>query len=137
MKVLENRYGEIMTENIKTHESYIVKWDIPPHKLQEGTDIFQAGDVVCNATYLNSIQQAHHWYTQRNINTVVRVQHVLAANINSKKPSLSIKPPNTYNYRGTIRKWAMKLPECLHKGLLDEIIRRVALDFIKHDKDFH
>ena len=31
----------------------------------------------------------------------------------------------------------MNFPDRLHKGLLDEIIRRGALDFIKHDKDGH
>ena len=70
-----------MTDDNKTHEYYIVKWDRPPHELQEETDIFQAGDVVYNARYINSIQQAHHCYTQRTIKTVVRVKHVLAANL--------------------------------------------------------
>ena len=45
-RVLENRYGEIMKDDKKTHGYYIVKWDRPPHKLQEDTDIFQARDVV-------------------------------------------------------------------------------------------
>ena len=30
-RVLEIRYGEIMTEYKKTHGYYIVKWDRPPH----------------------------------------------------------------------------------------------------------
>ena len=29
----------------------------------------------------------------------------------------------------------MKLPDLLKKGLMDEIIRRGALDFIKNDED--
>ena len=45
-RVFENRYGAMMTDDNKTHGYYIVKWDIPPHKLQEYTDIFQVGDVV-------------------------------------------------------------------------------------------
>ena len=65
----------------KTHEYCIAKWDRPPQKLQEDTDIFQAGDVVCNATYLNKIQQEHNWYNQITIKTVVRVHHVITANI--------------------------------------------------------
>ena len=60
-----------MTDNKKTHGYYFVKWDRPPYEFQEDTDIFQAGDIVCNATYLKSIQQAHHWYTQSTINTGV------------------------------------------------------------------
>ena len=31
----------------------------------------------------------------------------------------------------------MKLPDFLHRGLLYEIIRRGALDFIENDKDGH
>ena len=52
-RVLENRYGEIMPCNNKTHGYYIVKLDKFPHELHEDTDIFQADDVVFNATYLN------------------------------------------------------------------------------------
>ena len=55
--MLENRYGEIMTDDNKTHVYYIVNWDRPLHKLQKGTDISQAGGVVCNDTKLNPIQQ--------------------------------------------------------------------------------
>ena len=58
--VLKNRYVAIMLDNNKTYGHYIVKWDRPPHKFQEDTDIFRAGDVVYNATYLNPIKQAHH-----------------------------------------------------------------------------
>ena len=32
--LLENRCGEIITDNNKTRVYYIVKWDRPPHKLQ-------------------------------------------------------------------------------------------------------
>ena len=31
----------------------------------------------------------------------------------------------------------MKFPNILHKGILDEIIRRGVLEFIKHEKDAH
>ena len=77
-RLLENRYGEIMTNNNKTHGYNIVKWDRPQHELYEDTDILQAGVLVCNATYLNPIQQSHHWYTQITIKTVLHVQNVLA-----------------------------------------------------------
>ena len=30
-RVLDNRYGEIMTDENETHGYYIVKWDRPPH----------------------------------------------------------------------------------------------------------
>ena len=59
-KVLENRYGEIMRDDNKTHGYYIVNWDRPPHEFQEDTDIFKAGNLFYNATYLNIIHEAHH-----------------------------------------------------------------------------
>ena len=88
-----------MIDDNKTHGCYIVNWGRTPQKLQEDTDIFQAVDVVCGATYLNPIQKAHHWYTQINIKTVLRVHDVIAANIDLQKPSLSIKLTNTCNRR--------------------------------------
>ena len=84
-----------MTDDNKTHEYYIVKWYIPPHKLQEDSNILQAGDVVCNDTYLNPIQQAHHCYTQSNIKNVLCIQHVLIGNIDRKN---LLRPPNTQTF---------------------------------------
>ena len=60
-----------MKDNNKTHGYYIVNWDRPPHELQEDTDIFQAVYLVLNSTYLNPIQQSHHWYTQSTTKTSV------------------------------------------------------------------
>ena len=50
---------------------------------------------------------------------------------------MSIKLTKTCNIRETVRKGAMKLHDRLHTELLDEIIRRGSLDFIKHEKDGH
>ena len=48
---------EQLWQTTKTHGYYIVKWDRPPHILQEDTEIFQASDIFYNATYLNPIQK--------------------------------------------------------------------------------
>ena len=58
-----------------------------------------------------------------------------ASVVGSDKRSLLIKLPNNFNNRDTTRKGTTKLPDCLHKGLLDEIIRRSALEFIDNDWD--
>ena len=39
-----------MKDNNKTYGCYIAKWARPLHKFQEDTDIFQAGELVSNAT---------------------------------------------------------------------------------------
>ena len=126
-----------MTDDNKTHRYYIVKWDRPPHEFQEDDDIFQAVDVFCNSTYLNPIQQEHHWYNQNTIKTVFHVQHVFAENIDLQKPYLSIKLTNTCNCRKTVQKGSMKLPDIFHKCLMYDITCRGALDFINHDKYVH
>ena len=135
-RVLENEGRNYDRQQKNTWILYC-KWDRPLHQLQEDTGIFQAGDVVYSARYLNIINQAHHWYNQITIKTVVCVQHFLAANIDLKKPSWSIKLPNTCNRRDKVQKGAMKLPDCLHKSLLDEIMRRSAVYFIEHEKYGH
>ena len=93
-----------MIDENKTHGYYIVKCDRPLQQLQEDTYIFQAGDIVCNATYLNQIQQSHIWYTQITIKTAVRVQHVLAEKLDLQKLSTSIQLPNNFNHRETVQK---------------------------------
>ena len=68
------------------------------------------------------------------MNYVVGVQHFLAANIYLQNPSSYIKTPNTCNCRETAGKVPMNLPYSFHKGLIDEIIRKGALEFIEHGK---
>ena len=128
---------EQLWQTTKTHGYYIVKWYRPLQKLQEDIDIFQAGYEVFDDTNRNLIQQAHNWYSQRTIKTVVHVHHFVAVNIYLQIPSLSIKIPNTCDRSETVQKGAMKLHDRLHKFILDEIIHRGALDFIGHDKDGH
>ena len=65
------------------------------------------------------------------------IQHVLAANLELKKPSLSIKLPNTCNHKDTVLKGAMKLPDHLHKCIMNEIVQRGALYSINNDKNGH
>ena len=107
--ILDNRYGEIMTDNNKIYGYYLINWDGPPYEFQGDTDGFQAGGLVCNARYLNPIEQECHWYTLGTIKTCVSIQHFLTANIDLQKPSSSIKPPNTCNRQDTAQKGSMKL----------------------------
>ena len=51
-----------MIDDNKTNGYYVVNWYGTPHKFQKDTDGFQAGDVVFNTTYINSIQQYIHCY---------------------------------------------------------------------------
>ena len=45
-RMLDNRYGAIITYDNKTNGYYVVKWDGTPREFQEDTERFQAGDVV-------------------------------------------------------------------------------------------
>ena len=63
----------------------------------------------------------------------MRIQHVLAVNIDLQEPFSSGKPPEPCNRRDTVPKGGMKLPDSLHKDIMDDIIRRGAIDFIEND----
>ena len=45
-------YGAVMTEDEATHGYYLVQWRSEPYALQEKTDEFREGELVCDATYL-------------------------------------------------------------------------------------
>ena len=119
-----------MTHYNKAEGYYVVKWDGHPNELQEDTDGIKAGYVVCNDTSINPIQRAHHWYTPRTTKTIVRAQNVLTDNIDFHRTSSSIKLPNTCDNWETAQKGTMEFPNRLHKGLLDDILHRGALEFI-------
>ena len=71
--MIGNRYGSIITDDKKTSGYYVLKWHRTHHGFQEDIDVFQSGDVVFNATYLNPIQLASRWYTLITIKTGVCV----------------------------------------------------------------
>jgi hypothetical protein len=133
--IFEKGFGAIMTEDEQTHGYYLIQWCGLPYTLQEDSDESQAGELVCEATYLNPVERAPYWYTPSDIATVVRLQHVVGADLEMNQPSPSIKLPSNCKREDALRKGAMRLSEYSHELLLDEINRRDALDYEEEDEE--
>ena len=133
--IFENGFGAIMTEDKQAHGYYLVEWCGLPYTLQEDSDEIQAGDLVCEATYLNQVERAPYWYTPSDMTTVVRLQHVVGADLEMNQPSASIKLPSNCKHKDAVRKGARRLSVYSHELLLDEINRRDALDYEEEDKE--
>jgi hypothetical protein len=99
------------------------------------SDESQAGELVCEATYLNPVKRAPYWYTPSDIATVVRLQHVVGADLEMNQPLPLIKLPSNCKRKDALRKGAMRLSENYHELLLDEINRRDALDYEEEDEE--
>jgi hypothetical protein len=78
----EGGFGAVMTEDESTHGYYAVKWTSNPCTLQEDQDDgISAGDLVCEAKYLNPVGRARLWYTESEEAALVRLQHAVDGNL--------------------------------------------------------
>ena len=84
-----------------------------------------------DATYLNLVPRAPLWYTPSKLNTTVRVKQVLAVSLNMLGISDGNKVPRGCNKREVERLEGKRLHDADHEEILDERMRRVALD---HDE---
>ena len=91
----------------------------------------QAGELVVDATYLNLVPRAPLWYTPSTLTTMVRVKRVLAASLNMLAISDANKVPKGCNKKEVERLGGKRLDDADHEEILDERMRRVALD---HDE---
>ena len=135
----EGKIGAFSTEDEKTSGYYLVEWKSEAYTLQEDTVLtefdppleLQAGELVVDATYLNLVPRAPLWYTPSKLNTTVRVKQVLAVSLNTLGISDGNKVPRGCNKREVERLEGKRLHDADHEEILDERMRRVALD---HDE---
>jgi hypothetical protein len=130
-----SNYGAVMTEDEATHGYYLVEWTSEPHALQEETDEFWEGELVCDATYLDPVGRARNWYTPGTSTCVmlIRIQHVVSGDVELLTPSPTVKLPRTCNRQEAIRKKAVRLSDSTHEEILKEIHRRDVLNFEEDD----
>jgi hypothetical protein len=64
-------FGAVMTDNESTNGYYIVKQTNTPFTYQEDSDGIPAGNLVCQAEYLNLVGRAWLWYTESTKNVLV------------------------------------------------------------------
>ena len=135
-EIEEGQYGAVITEDKDTHGYYLVAWVSGAYALQEETDEYQEGELVADATYFNPVGAARNWYTPSTVTTLVRVQHVVAADVDLLKETEStVKLPSTCNREQAREKGAMRITDTSHETILDEINRRDSLDYIEHGAD--
>ena len=135
-EIEEGQYGAVITEDEDTHGYYLVAWASGAYTLQEETDEYQEGELVAEATYFNPVGAARNWYTPSTLTTLVRVQHVVAADVNllSERES-TVKLPSSCNREQAREKGAMRITDTSHEIILDEINRRDSLDYVEHGAD--
>ena len=126
-------FGAVMTEDESTNGYYIVKWTATPFTYQEDSDGITAGDLVCQAEYLNPVGRARLWYTESGEEVLVRLQHAVEGDLELVGESNGCRLPRTCNIAEAQGKGAKRISDLSHERILDEINRRDALAF---EEDF-
>jgi hypothetical protein len=128
--ISEGGFGAVMTEDESTHGYYVVNWTSNPYTLQvDQDDGYSAGDLVCEANYLNPVGRARLWYTESEEVALVRLQHTVDGNLHLIGESNSCRLPRTCNVSWAREKGAKRIADLSHERILDEINRRDSLAF--------
>jgi hypothetical protein len=105
-----DHFGAVSTTDPQAPNGYyLVQWTGVPYNLQqsctEQNGIIQAGELVCNAVYLNSLAHMAQWYTPYANNadgsTIVRISTVLNSDVDVNSLNEVTLPPNTPQYKNT------------------------------------
>ena len=91
-KILSTMYGAIRTNDESADGYYLLQWTTEPYTLQEDKEMQDylpittayAGDIVCDAVFLNPVPNAKYWYTPMitgDGDVTVRLKQVLLPNI--------------------------------------------------------
>lgn len=119
-------YGAMDTDDPNTDGYYLVNWKGLPFTAQaqmetrEG-DVIQKGELVCEACHVDTIPGEHRCFKATNKETVVRMQYILAANVETSK-----------SRTGGQRYDRIVVSEEEHDAIIDEIDRRERID---HEED--
>jgi len=143
--VIVGGYGAVMTDDPDSDGYYLLQWDSEPRALEEDLEVEYAtilkGELVADAVYLNPVPRARQWYTratqedEESLRTVVRMQHVVAADISLSGESASQKLPNNCDRTTARQLGALRVSDDKHNLIADEISRREVLDFIEEVAD--
>ena len=135
-------YGALATNdnNVKVGY-YVIKWTSTPYPLQNDTSIntfdpplvIKAGEMVCDAMYLNAVPNTKLLYTHSNsdnLSTTVLLQHVVDADIKLTKLSRKEDLPKNMRkqYRNIKNLNAVMVSTHTHECIVEEIERRNILD---------
>ena len=105
----------------------LVIWDSLPYILQENNNKYdlKEGDKVVNVTNLYSIEKRANWYASSNTKSIIKLIHVVDADIDMKTGSL----PYGFRSSSINRNYIGKMSDDCHDYILDEINRRDRLNY--------
>lgn len=139
-KVEKGNHGAFCTNDPDADGYYVVQWSSDPYTLQEdlplesGTFI-PGSEIVCENNYYQKVPRAKHWYIPEkseegeNLNTTVRMKHVVAPSMYLLEVSNQNKLPNTCNKRQILPLNPIQISVHDHNLIHDEIGRREEMDY--------
>ena len=132
------RFGAILVDDDKRHAPdgyYLVCWSSDPYTLQEDTDDYAAGTLVCNGIYWNWLRGATRWFTPpagEPEEYVFRLRTVVSPDLNMEDLSEEARLPNSWRPARKEKVAAMgpkRVELQSHDEISNEIARRALLDY--------
>jgi hypothetical protein len=131
------KIGAFRTEDKEADGYYVVVFTTEPYTLQEATLLTEykpplkldEGELVCEAKYYTKVPRARFWYTPTEMKMMVRVQTVVATDLELLEPSPTNPLPNTCKKRDAERLGSRKINVSEHNTMIDKSARREQLDY--------
>ena len=123
--------GAFTTEDEKTEGYYMVQWCSEPYTAQYDMELMDykpptivpAGELICDAYWLNPVHKCKYWYTASHIKTVVIIKKVVASNVEM----LPISDENPLPLKGKARTHPVKNDaKRIRNKCVDEIVEEIA-----------
>ena len=123
--------GAFTTEDEKTEGYYMVQWCSEPYTAQYDMELMDykpptivpAGELICDAYWLNPVHNCSYWYTASHIKTVVIIKKVVASNVEM----LPISDENPLPLKGKARTHPVKNDaKRIRNKCVDEIVEEIA-----------
>jgi hypothetical protein len=145
-QVEEGKIGAFAAEDERYDGYYLVQWTGAPYVVAEDCELasynppikLNAGELVCEATYMETVNGTKNWWYPVEDLILVRLQQVLAANLDLSEISEDNPMPRGMRAQSRMvarEKGAKKIENEEHDKLLDEIARRQALNYIEETDD--
>ena len=138
-KILTTMYGATRTDDESTDGYYVLQWISEPCTLQEDKVIkgytpaikSYAGEILCDAVFLNPVPNAKYWYTPMKTgvgDATVTLKQVLVPNITMIKIDKVHTLPKRFKKKEATKLGAIRMSNEDIDELLEEIHKRDKLD---------
>ena len=147
--VVDGGYGVVtISEGVEDYDYYPVIWDGTPYEIEEdglydvvGQDesvMLSNGEFVCKAFWMYKIDGAPQWYTPSDAPAFVRMQHVLAPNLELTPIGEECWLPSGLDRRlkqKLTELGALRIHDHDHVFLIEESIQRGQIEFQEDELD--